>query len=142
MAVSEVSTAESAFCGTAEAPRGAGARAAGDGATWAARPRKSLVFPAVGQVAGSATMDASVAVALRKDAVKESLWRAAAGDPALLALLRELDDVLEVRFAPPTWPEKVFQALTSVLISGGGEHHGPVCGSRAPRVFPIRPGFC
>ena len=30
MAVSEVSTAESAFCGVAEAPKGAGARAAGE----------------------------------------------------------------------------------------------------------------
>ena len=100
MAVSEVSTAESAFRGAAEAPRGVGARAAGDGATRAARPRKSLVFPAVGQVAGSAAMDASVAVALRKDAIKEGLWRVAAGDPAQLALLRELDDVLEVKLAP------------------------------------------
>ena len=36
MAVSDVSTVESAFCGVAEAPRGAGARAAGDGATRAA----------------------------------------------------------------------------------------------------------
>ena len=45
-------------------------------------------------------MDASVAIALRKDAIKEGLWRVAAGDPALLALLRELDDVLEVRLAP------------------------------------------
>ena len=96
----------------------------------------------MGQVVGSAAMDASVAIALRKDTVKEGLWRAAAGDPTLLALLRELDDVLEVRFSLPTWPKKVFQALTSVLISGGGELHGPVCGSRAPRVFPIRPGFC
>ena len=109
MAVLEVSTAESAFHGAAEAPRGAGARAAGDGATRAARPRKSLVFPAVGQVVGSAAMDASVVVALRKDAVKEGLWRAAAGDPALLALLHELDDVLEVRFAPPTWPGRFFR---------------------------------
>ena len=60
------------------------------------RPRQSLVFLAVGQIAGSAAMDASVAVALRKDTIKEGLWKIALGDPALLSLLRELDDVLEV----------------------------------------------
>ena len=64
------------------------------------RPHQSLVFPAVGQIAGSAAMDASAAVALRKDAIKEDLWRIALGDPALLALLRELDDVLEVGCGP------------------------------------------
>ena len=100
MAVPDVSTAESAFRGAAEAPRGAGARAAGDGATRAARPRKSLVFPAMGRIAGSAAMDASAAIVLRKDAIKEGLWRIASGDPALLALLRELDDVLEVSRGP------------------------------------------
>ena len=94
MAVSDVSTAESAFRGAAEAPRGAGARAAGDGARM--HPLRSLVFSAVGQIAGSAAMDASAAIALRKDAIKEGLWKIALGDPALLALLRELDDVLEV----------------------------------------------
>ena len=103
MAVSDVSTAESAFRSVAEAPRGAGARAAGDGAT-RERPRRSLVFPAVGQIAGSAAMDASAAVALRKDAIKEGLWRIISGDPALLALLHELDDVLEVSRGPPMWP--------------------------------------
>ena len=41
-------------------------------------------------------MDASAAVALRKDAIKEGLWRIASSDPVMLALLRELDDVLEV----------------------------------------------
>ena len=60
------------------------------------RPRQSLVFPAVGQIAGSAAMDASAAIALRKDALKEGLWRIASGNPAMLALLRELDDILEV----------------------------------------------
>ena len=46
-------------------------------------------------------MNASVAVALRKDAIKEGLWRVAAGDPALLALLHELDNILEVSHALP-----------------------------------------
>ena len=94
MAVSDVSTVESAFRGAAEAPRGAGARAARDGARM--RPRQSLVFPAVGQIAGSAAMDASTAITLRKDAIQEGLWKIALGDPALFVLLRELDDVLEV----------------------------------------------
>ena len=94
MAVSDVSTAESAFRGAAEAPRGAGARAAGDGARM--RPRRSSVFPTVGQIAGPAAMDASVAITLRKDAIKEGLWKITLGEPALLVLLRELDDVLEV----------------------------------------------
>ena len=108
----------------------------------AVRPRKSLVFPAVGQVAGSAAMDASVAVALRKDAIKEGLWKVAAGDPTLLAVLRELDDVLEVSRAPPMRLGRFLQALTSVLTSGGGEQHGQVRGPRPPRVFPVRPGLC
>ena len=66
------------------------------------RPRQSLVFPAVGQIAGSAAMDASTAVVLRRDAIKEDLWRIALGNPALLALLHELDGVLEVGRGPLT----------------------------------------
>ena len=64
------------------------------------RPCQSLVFPAMGQIAGSAAMDASAAVALRKDAIKEDLWRIALGNLALLALLRELDGVLKVGCDP------------------------------------------
>ena len=41
MAISEVLTVESVFLGVAEVPRGAGARAAGDGATRAA-PREQI----------------------------------------------------------------------------------------------------
>ena len=100
MAISEVSTAESVFRGAAEAPRGAGARAAGDGARM--RPHQSLVIPAVGQITGPAAMDASAAIALRKDAIKEDMWRISLGNPALLALLHELDGVLEVRCDPST----------------------------------------
>ena len=100
MAIFDVSTAESAFRGAAEAPRGAGARAAGEERGAAMRPHHSLVFPAVGQIAGSAAMDASAALALRKDAIKEDLWRIALGNPALLALLHELDGVLEVGCGP------------------------------------------
>ena len=100
MAIFEVSMAESVFRGAAEAPRGAGARAAGEGNGARMHPHQSLVFPAVGQITGSAAMDASAAVALRKDAIKEDLWRIALGNPALLALLRGLDGVLKVRCDP------------------------------------------
>ena len=96
MAISEVSTAESASHGAAEAPRGAGARAAGEENGARMRPRQSLVFPAVGQIAGPASMDASTTIALRKDAIKEGLWKITLGNPALLALLHELDGVLDV----------------------------------------------
>ena len=97
MAISDVSTVESTFRGAAEAPRGAGARAAGEDRGAVLCPRQSLVFPAVGHIAESAAMDAFAALALRKDAIKEDLWRIALGNPALLALLRELVVVLEVR---------------------------------------------
>ena len=100
MAISKVSTADSAFRGAAEAPRGAGARAAGEENGARMCPRQSLVFPAEGQIAGSAAMDASAAIALRKDAIKEDLWKIALGNPALLSLLHKLDSVLEVRCDP------------------------------------------
>ena len=96
MVISDVSTMESVFHGAAEPPRGAGARAAGEGRGAALRPRQSLVFPTVGQIAGSAAMDAFATLALRKDAIKEDLWRIALDNPVLLALLRELDGVREV----------------------------------------------
>ena len=79
---SDVSTAEFVFRGKVDL---------------ALRPRQSLVFPAVGDIAGPAAMDASVAVANRKDAVVAKLWREAAHNPGLLELLRDLDEVFEVR---------------------------------------------
>ena len=97
MAVSEMSTVESSFRGAAEAPMGTGARAAGEDRSAALRPRQSLVFPAVGQIARPAAMDASAALALREDALRDDLCRIALGSPALLDLLCELDNVLEVR---------------------------------------------
>ena len=100
MARSEVSTAESVFRRAVQAPRGARAQAAGEGGGAALRPRPSLVFLVVGQIAGPDTMNASVALALRKDAIKEDLWKITLGNPALLDLLRELDGVLEVRRNP------------------------------------------
>ena len=72
MAFSDVSTAESAFRGAVEAPSEAGARAAGKDEV-IPHPRVSLVFPAVGNIAGSAAMEASVALATRKDIIKMKL---------------------------------------------------------------------
>ena len=97
MAISDMSMAESTFRGAAEAPRGAGARAAREERGATLRPCQSLVFPAMGQIAGFAAMDAFAAIALGKDAIKEDLWRITLGNPALLALLHELDGVIEVR---------------------------------------------
>ena len=96
MSLSDVSTAESAFRSAAEAPNGAGARAAGKDEL-VPRPRVSLVFPAVGNIAGSAAMEASVALATRKDTIKMELWKEAAGNPRLTRLLYDLDDVFKVR---------------------------------------------
>ena len=45
-------------------------------------------------------MDASAAIALRKDAIKEGMWKIASSNPTMLALLRELDDILEVSRGP------------------------------------------
>ena len=58
-----------------------------------------MVFPAVGNIAGSAAMEASVALAIRKDTIKMELWKEAAGNQRLIRLLCDLDDVFKVR--PP-----------------------------------------
>ena len=99
-ALSDVSTTESVFRGAAEAPNEVGAQAAVDEREATPRPCPSLVFSAVGNIAGSAAMEAAVALATRKDSIKEGLWREAAGNPRLFQLLRELDDVFKVRPLP------------------------------------------
>ena len=58
-----------------------------------------MVFPAVGNIAGSAAMEASVALAIRKDALKMELWMEASSNQRLSRLLCDLDDVFKVR--PP-----------------------------------------
>ena len=100
-ALPDVSTAESVFRGAAEAPSEAGARVTGKDEV-VSRPRVSLVFPAVGNIAGSAAMEASVALATRKDTIKMELWKEAAGNQRLIRLLCDLDDVFKVRL-PRFW---------------------------------------
>ena len=95
-ALSDVSTAESVFRGAAEAPSEAGARATRKDEV-DPRPRVSLVFPAVGNIVGSTAMEASVALATRKDTIKMELWKEAAGNQRLIRLLCDLDDVFKVR---------------------------------------------
>ena len=56
-----------------------------------------MVFPAVGNIVGSTAMEASVALATRKDTLKMELWKEAAGNQRLIRLLCDLDDVFKVR---------------------------------------------
>ena len=95
-ALSDVSTAESVFRGAAEAPSEAGARATRKDEVVPC-PRVSLVFPAVRNIAGSAAMEASVALATRKDTIKMELWKEAAGNQRLICLLCDVGDVFKVR---------------------------------------------
>ena len=88
---------ESVFHGRAEAPTGARARTAGDSEGHAPRLQASLVFPAVGCIAEPYARNGSMALALRKDDIKEDLWKISLGNPMLVDLLRELDDVFEVK---------------------------------------------
>ena len=97
MSLSDVSTAESTFRGVVETPTGAEAQITGK-AEVAPRPRVSVVFPAVGNIAGSAAMEASVALATRKDIIKMKLWKEAVGNPRLIRLLCDLDGVFKVKF--------------------------------------------
>ena len=95
-ALSDVSTAESVFRGAADAASKSRARATRRDEV-DPHPRVSLVFPAVGNIAGSAAMEASVALATRKDSIKMELWKEAAGNQRLIRLLCDLDDVFKVR---------------------------------------------
>ena len=96
MSLSDVSTAKSTFRGTVEVPTRVEAQITGKDEV-VPRPRVSLVFPAVGNIAGSAAMEASVALATRKDTIKMERWKEAAGNQRLTRLLCDLDDVFKVR---------------------------------------------
>ena len=93
MAVSDVSTAESTFRGAAEAPTGAGARAAGDGATCAAlREQIARLEAATGLNAQVEAM----ARAARKAQLWNILWEHLADDPTLVQAVSELERLDEV----------------------------------------------
>ena len=93
MAVSDVSTAESAFRGAAEAPRGAEARAAGDGATRAA------LHEQVARLEAATGWNAQVE-AMSRAARKTQLWNIlrehVADDPVLVQAVSELERLDEV----------------------------------------------
>ena len=93
MAVSDVSTAESAFRGAAEAPRGAGGRAAGDGAACAA------LHEQIARLEAATGWNAQVE-AMARAARKAQLWNILrehlADDPALAQAVSELERLDEV----------------------------------------------
>ena len=97
MAVSDVSTAESAFRGAAEAPRGAGARAAGDGAT------RAVLREQVARLEAATGWGAQVE-AMSRAARKTQLWNIlrehVADDPALVQAVSELERLDEVNLPP------------------------------------------
>ena len=93
MAVSDVSTAESAFRGTAEAPKGAGARAAGDGAARAAlREQIARLEAATGWNAQVEAMSRAARKAQLWNILREHL----ADDPALVQAVSELEHLEKV----------------------------------------------
>ena len=93
MAVSEVSTAEFAFRGVAEAPRGAGARAAVDGAGRAALREQ------IARLEAATGLDAQVE-AIARAARKAQLWNILrehlADNPALVQVVTELEHLDKV----------------------------------------------
>ena len=93
MAISEVSTAESAFRGVAEAPRGAVARAAGDGVGRAA------LHEQIARLVAATGLDAqaeAMARAVRKAQLWTILREHLADNPALVQAVTELEHLDEV----------------------------------------------
>ena len=93
MAVSDVSTAESSFHSAAEAPRGAGARAAGDGAARVAlREQITRLEAATGWNAQVEAMSRAARKAQLWNILREHL----ADEPALVQAVSELERLDEV----------------------------------------------
>ena len=98
MAVSDVSTAESAFRGAADAPRGAGARAARDGAA-------CVAYEQIARLEAATGLNAQVE-AMARAARKAQLWNILrehlANDPALVQAVSELErlDKVSPSFLP------------------------------------------
>ena len=93
MVVSDVSTAESVFRGAPEAPRGAGARAAGDGAARAALRKQ------IARLEAATGLDAQVE-AMARAARKAQLWNILrehlADNPVLVQAVSELERLDDV----------------------------------------------
>ena len=118
MAVSDVSTAESAFRSAVEAPRGAGTRAAGDGATRAALRKQ------IARLEAATGWNAQVE-AMSRAARKTQLWNILrerlADDPALVQVVSELERLDEV--SPSSRPSfgQMQDAVPEQFFSSGVE---------------------
>ena len=102
MVISEVSTAESAFHGAAEAPRGAGAQAAGEehGAGRAALREQLAHLEAATGLNAQAEARAR---AIRKAQLWAVLREQLAGNPALVLAVTELEHLDEVSSPSPSF---------------------------------------
>ena len=93
MTVFDVSTAESTFRGAAEAPRGAGARATGDGAG------RATLREQIARLEAATGLDAQVET-MTREACKAQLWNVLtehlADNPALVQAVTELEHLDEV----------------------------------------------
>lgn len=96
MARLEVSTAESVFHGAAEAPRGAGARATGEGGG-AARAVLSDQIAHLAAVLGPGAQEEARVRAIRKAHLWAALREQTAGTPALARVVEELETLDLVR---------------------------------------------
>ena len=117
---------ESAFHGVAEAPRGAGARAAGDGAARAAlREQVARLEAATGWGAHVEAMSR----AARKTQLWNILRERVADDPALVQAVSELERLDEVSLPPCSSLGQMRGAIPErpLRISGRGSSHARGC---------------
>ena len=90
MVISDVSTAESAFCGAVEAPREAGARAVGEGRG----PSSAALHEQLARLQAATGPDAqeeAVARAMHKAQLWATLNEQLVGNPALAQAVEELE---------------------------------------------------
>ena len=137
MTVSDVSTAESAFRGTAEAPRGAGARATGDGAA------RAVLREQIARLEAATGWNAQVE-AMARAARKAQLWNILrehlADDPALVQAVSELERLDEVSpsSCPPSGQMRG-AGSEQFFFSGRGLGHARGCAWPSGHIHPQRP---
>ena len=137
MAISKVSTAEFVFHGAAEAPRGAGGRAAGDSAGRAAL-REQLA-----RLEATTGLDAQ-AEARARAIHKAQLWTVLSehltGNPALVLAVMELEHLDEVSLSFLHFlARRGSIVLSNFLISGRGLSHARGRAWSPGRLHPQRP---